>query len=62
MGCGCNKKVAGAAATNSANRMVTVYSVQKDGTTLSEFSTLPEARAEAVKVGGRVKVSSKKAG
>lgn len=62
MGCGCNKKVAGSAASNAASRMVTVYSVQKDGATLSEFSTLPEARAEAVKVGGRVKVSSKKAG
>lgn len=57
-GCGCNKGKLSAAASTAANR-VTVYQVQSDGQTVAEFSTLPEARAKAVEVGGRVKISSK---
>lgn len=57
-GCGCNKKATGVNATATARR-VTVYEVQKDGLTVAEFGTLPEARAKAVAEGGRVKVSSK---
>lgn len=57
MGCGCNKA---STAKNAAARRVTVYQVM-DGTNnmVGEFGTLPEARAEAVKVAGRVKVSTK---
>lgn len=59
MGCGCSKKVAGSAAQVAANRRVTIYEVQVANETVAEFESLPAARAEAVKVGGRVKVSSK---
>lgn len=58
MGCGCNKKTTGGAPIASSRR-ITVYEVQLSGKSVSEFGSLPEARAEAVKVGGRVKVSSK---
>lgn len=59
MGCGCGKKLAGNGANIVATRRVTVYEVQVGGNTVSDFASLPEARAEAVKLGGRVKVSSK---
>jgi hypothetical protein len=58
MGCGCNKKVLGGGPI-TATRRVTVYEVQVNGTSVDEFGTLPEARAKAVELGGRVKVSSK---
>ena len=57
-GCGCNKKtITGAPITTS--RRVTIYEVQVNNNSVSEFESLPQARAEAVKLGGRVKVSSK---
>lgn len=59
-GCGCGKKVAGAAGANMvATRRVTVYEVQVNGSAVDEFDSLPEARTKAVELGGRVKVSSK---
>lgn len=62
MGCGCGGKKSNAGAniapTTSTNRL-TVYQVIKDTTVLKEFDNLREARAEAVAVGGRVKVTSK---
>lgn len=57
-GCGCGKKVGGGS-TASASRRVTVYEVQVNGSSVEEFGSLPEARAKAVELGGRVKVSSK---
>lgn len=59
MGCGCGKKIAGGAANIPASRRVTVYEVQLNGSAVAEFESLPAARAKAVEVGGRVKVSSK---
>jgi hypothetical protein len=57
MGCGCNKA---STAPNALARRVTVYQViDSSNNQVGEFSTLPEARAEAVKVAGRVKVSTK---
>lgn len=58
MGCGCNKKttVNGNAV---AGRRVTIYEVQVNGKSIEEYGNLPEARAKAVELGGRVKVSSK---
>lgn len=55
MGCGCSKRGAGV----NTQRASTVYQVLKDGTFHAEFGSLPEARQEAIKVGGRVKVTSK---
>lgn len=57
-GCGCNKKTTGGAPI-TASRRVTIYEVQVNGASVEEFSSLPEARAKAVQLGGRVKVSSK---
>lgn len=59
MGCGCGKKLAGNGANIVASRRVTVYEVQVNGSSVDEFASLPEARAKAVELGGRVKVSSK---
>lgn len=59
MGCGCNK---GKAAENVVARTsrATIYQVLgSDQALVGEFSTLPEARAKAVEVNGRVKVTSK---
>lgn len=58
-GCGCGKKVAGNGANIQATRRITVYEVQVNGNSVDEFASLPEARAKAVQLGGRVKVSSK---
>lgn len=58
MGCGCSKKSTGINTTATARR-VTVYEVQQGGASIAEFADLPSARAKAVEVGGRVKVSSK---
>lgn len=58
MGCGCNKKAVGGGGIPSSRR-VTVYEVQVNGNSISEYSSLPEARSEAIKLGGRVKVSTK---
>jgi hypothetical protein len=58
MGCGCGKKsVSGTPLTTS--RRVTVYEVQVNGVSVDEYETLPAARAKAVELSGRVKVSSK---
>lgn len=59
MGCGCNKKVSGTAGATPASRRVTVYEVQVNGSSVSEYATLPEARSQAVALGGRVKVSTR---
>lgn len=58
MGCGCGSKMAGNGSYSGAHR-VTVYEVQVNGSTVEDFLTLPEARARAMELGGRVKVSSK---
>lgn len=58
-GCGCNKKLLGNGENIGGSRRVTVYEVQVNGHSVAEFSSLPEARAKAVELGGRVKVSSK---
>lgn len=57
-GCGCNKGKLSAAAS-TASRRVTVYEVQSNNQTVASFDSLTEARAKAVEVGGRVKISSK---
>lgn len=61
MGCNCGKskasQVPGAGA--AAARRATIYQVLADSTVVSEHGTLPEARIEATKLGGRVKVVSK---
>lgn len=59
MGCGCGKK-AGVAAVTAGGRS-TVYQVisSLDSSVVEEFTSLPEARAKAVAVSGRVKVTSK---
>lgn len=59
MGCGCNKGKSTGVNAQATARRVTVYEVQVNGSTVGEFSALPEARANAVELGGRVKVSSK---
>lgn len=59
MGCGCQKKSAAGIAANAGPRRITVYAVMVGTDNVGEFTTLPEARAKAVEVGGRVKVSSK---
>ncbi len=56
MGCGCNKR---GTSNHPASRRVTVYEVQVNGSSVDEYETLPAARAKAVELGGRVKVSSK---
>lgn len=59
MGCGCNKaRSNGALAAPRASRQ-TVYQVIKNGGVVSEFSTLQEARKEAITADGQVRVSSK---
>lgn len=58
MGCGCSKK--GAAPALSSSR-ITVYEVEVGGAVVSEFGTLAEARIEAVKIDGKIKVTSKPA-
>lgn len=58
MGCNCNKSVSSGSPL-TATRRVTVFEVQTGGATVAEFASLPEARAEALRVAGRVKVSSK---
>lgn len=59
MGCGCNK-AKGVSAVAAGGRS-TVYQVISplDSSVVEEFSSLPEARARAVAVSGRVKVTSK---
>lgn len=59
MGCGCNKGKGGGNASYASSRRVTVYEVQVNGASVAEYATLPEARSQAVALGGRVKVSSK---
>lgn len=58
MGCGCNKKTLSGQAITPTRR-VTVYEVQVNGVSVEEYDNLPNARAKAVELGGRVKVSSK---
>lgn len=61
-GCGCGKgKAAQAPGVTAAARRITVYSVIQGATTLSEHTTLVDARAAATAAqgGARVKVSSK---
>lgn len=59
MGCGCNKSK-GVSAIAAGGRS-TVYQVinPQDSSVIEEFTSLPEARAKAVAVSGRVKVTSK---
>lgn len=59
MGCGCNKKAQNGVAASPRAIRRTVYQVIKDGSVLSEFGTLAEARKEAVASSGQVRVSSK---
>ena len=59
MGCGCGKRNAAATQRVNAQRATTVYQVLKEGSVDSEYGSLPEARQHAIKVGGRVKVTSK---
>lgn len=58
-GCGCGSKAAGTGAPIATSRRVTVYEVQVGGSVVDEFENLPAARAKAIELGGRVKVSSK---
>lgn len=56
MGCGCNKQQAAAVAATGRS---TVYQVLgTDNLVVGEFSSLPEARAKAVSISGRIKVTS----
>lgn len=59
IGCNCGKNRSTTISTPV--QRVTVYQVMsvKDGSVLEEYSNLTEARAEATKVGGRVRVQSK---
>lgn len=57
-GCGCGKKAVGGTPLTTSRR-VTVYEVQVNGLAVDEYENLPAARAKAVEVNGRVKVSSK---
>lgn len=59
MGCGCNKKSPQVAGASAPARRATVYQVMSNNAVIAEFETLQEARSEATKVGGRVKVTSK---
>lgn len=57
-GCGCNKaKVANT--VSPASRKITVYQVMVGTESVAEFTSLPEARAKAVEVKGRVKITNK---
>lgn len=57
MGCGCNKAKSAPIAASSRN---TIYQVlDPTQSVVGEFASLPEARALAVSVSGRVKVTSK---
>jgi hypothetical protein len=59
-GCGCNKKTAQVPGAGGASvRRATIYQVLDNGSVVSEFDTLGEARVAATQVGGRVKVTSK---
>lgn len=59
-GCGCNKnKTAQVPGAGAAVRRSTVYQVLANGSVISEFDTLGEARVAATAAGGRVKVTSK---
>lgn len=60
-GCGCNKnKSAQVPGAGSASlRRATIYQVMANGSVVSEFDTLGEARIAATAAGGRVKVTSK---
>lgn len=57
MGCGCGSKMAGNG--GAASHKVTVFEVEVNGSTVSEFGSLPEARAKAIEVGGRVRVGTR---
>lgn len=59
MGCGCGKGK-GVSAIAGGGRS-TVYQVisPSDSSVVEEFTSLPEARAKAVEVSGRVRVTSK---
>lgn len=58
-GCGCNKGRSLSPGQTAQSRRVTIYQVLTNGNIVSEHESLPSARQEAVKVGGRVKVTSK---
>ncbi len=59
-GCGCNKSKAATAAVTTTNRRITIYQViDSSQAVVGEFASLAEARAKAVSVSGRVKVTSK---
>lgn len=59
MGCGC-QKAKGVSAVVAGGRS-TIYQVLSplDSSVVGEFTSLPDARAKAVAVNGRVKVTSK---
>lgn len=60
MGCNCGKKLNGQQRGATMQRTTsTVYQVLLNGSVDSEYGSLPEARQQAIKVGGRVKVTSK---
>lgn len=59
MGCGCGKSSGSPRGETSNMRRATVYQVLADSVVVSEHGTLPEARTEATKINGRVKVTSK---
>lgn len=59
MGCGCNKKSDPNAQVARTNRNTVYQVIGADQTVIAEFSTLPEARKEAVAKKGRVRVTSK---
>lgn len=58
MGCNCGGAGARKVAASLVSR-TTVFEVQVDGVAVSEFGSLPEARAAASSVGGRVKVTTR---
>jgi len=59
-GCGCGGKKAAQVPGSAPNTSrVTVYQVVKDSQIIEDFTLLPEARARAIELGGRIKVASK---
>lgn len=58
MGCGCNKRAQNGQVAPRAIRQ-TVYQVIKNGSVISEFGSLSEARQDAIAQSGQVRVSSK---
>lgn len=57
MGCGCSGKSKNGNAAQVVNRATVYEVIDAEGTVLNTFKSLPEARADAVAKGARLRVN-----